>query len=96
MLLFSRILCLMKCSPSLALTYLPWDWCRWTFSARIKALPLGQKLTFTGTSTYAVSMGLLVSQKDVWDAVGNNEFLSVCSVGFCLESMHASIGCDCC
>ena len=26
----------------------------------------------------AMSMGLLVSQKDVWDAVGNNEFLSVC------------------
>ena len=36
--------------------------------------PLGQKLTFTGTSTYNVSLGLLVSQKDVWDAVGNNEF----------------------
>ena len=50
---------------------------RWTFNARIKALPGARKLIFTGTSFYRVQGGLLVSQRDVWDAVDNNDYLSV-------------------
>ena len=46
-------------------------------TARIKALPVAQNLVFTGTSTYRVAGGLLVSQRDVWDAVNNNDYLSV-------------------
>jgi hypothetical protein len=52
---------------------------RWTFSAKVKAIPWQQKLIFTGRSYYAISgAGQLQSQRDVWDAVLDNDFLSVC------------------
>lgn len=56
-------------------------WCllgRWTFSARLKAFPWQQNIIFTGRSYYTISGGgQLQSQRDVWDAVANNNFLSV-------------------
>jgi hypothetical protein len=63
---------------------------RWTMTARVKALPLAQNLVFTGTSTYHVAGGLLVSQRDVWDAISNNDYLSVRCLYFCMSpARHA-------
>ena len=52
---------------------------RWTFSARVKALPFAQDLVFTGKSYYAVDRfsRIFTAQRDVWDAVSNNNFPSV-------------------
>jgi len=51
---------------------------RWTFNAKVKAAPWQQDFIFTGRSFYRVnSAGLLQDQRDVWDAVHNNDYLSV-------------------
>ena len=40
-------------------------------------MPFAPLLVFTGSSRYGVEGGLLVSQVDAWDAVDNNDYLSV-------------------
>lgn len=53
---------------------------RWTFTASLKAVPWQQPLIFTGRSSYTInSAGLLSSQRDVWDAVSDNNYFSVCA-----------------
>ena len=56
---------------------------RWTFIAKVKTIPWQQSLIFTGRSYYTVNgAGQLQSQRDDWDAVLDNDFLSVCSLLF--------------
>ncbi|CAL8470207.1 g9749 [Coccomyxa elongata] len=51
---------------------------RWTFTASLKAVPWQQPLIFTGSSFYTInSAGLLSSQRDVWDAVSDNNYFSI-------------------
>ncbi|KAK9824687.1 hypothetical protein WJX72_012392 [[Myrmecia] bisecta] len=62
---------------------------RWTMTMKVKAAPWRPALTFTGRSYYGVNLstGKLTYQKDMWDAVADNRFLSVEGVAHVVQQL---------
>ena len=54
--------------------------CRWTMGMTPRFTPWVQKLTFTGRSMYTIDVlsgGKISAQRDVWDAIEDNSYLSL-------------------
>jgi hypothetical protein len=63
---------------------------RWTMEMTPRFTPWVQRLVFTGQSIYTIDVlagGKLMAQRDVWDGVQDNSFLSVEGLAFLLGQL---------